>query len=49
MGLISRAVDRLPIWAKSILGLLAIIGVIYAIAREGFWPVLLKTIFSPDL
>ena len=49
MGLISRAVDRLPIWAKGILGLLAVIVTIYAIAKQGFWPVLLKAIFSPDL
>jgi hypothetical protein len=52
MGLISKAVDKivdpLPGWAKGILGLLVVIGVIYGIYREGFW-FLLRVIFSPDL
>jgi hypothetical protein len=48
MGYISRAIDRLPTWAKFILGILAVVGTIYGIARDGFW-FLLRVIFSPDL
>jgi hypothetical protein len=51
MGLISKAVDKivdpLPTWAKGILGLLVVIGVIYGFYREGFW-FLLRVIFAPD-
>jgi hypothetical protein len=47
MELISRGFDRLPIWAKAVLGLLAVVGSIYLIAREGIWVFLLKLIFSP--
>jgi hypothetical protein len=35
-------------WAKFILGILAVAATIYGIARDGFW-FLLRVIFSPDL
>jgi hypothetical protein len=51
MGLISKAIDKivdpLPTWAKGILGLLLVIGLIYGVAREGFL-FLLRVIFSPE-
>ncbi len=47
MGLISRALDGLPVWAKGILGFLVAIGSIYCIARDGFWSFLLRLIFTP--
>ncbi len=49
MGLISRALDRLPKWAKLIFWALTVIGSVYCIARYGFWSFLLRVIFSPDL
>jgi hypothetical protein len=49
MGLISRAVDRLPTWAKFIFAALTVIGSVYYIARYGFLPFLLRVIFSPNL
>jgi hypothetical protein len=48
MGYISRAYDKLPDWVKLALGVCAIAGIIYGIAREGL-VFLLKVIFSPDL
>ncbi len=40
MGLISRAMDKLldklPMWAKFILGTLVVVGIVYGIAHEGF-------------
>jgi hypothetical protein len=47
MGLISRAVDRLPTWAKFILAALTVVGSVYYIARYGFLTFLLKAVFSP--
>jgi hypothetical protein len=51
MGLLSRTIDKivdpLPMWAKAILGFLAVIGCIYGIIHEGFW-FLLRVLFSPD-
>jgi hypothetical protein len=49
MGLISRAVDKLPRWAKFIFAALTVVGSVYCIARYGFWSFLLRVIFSPDL
>ena len=47
MGLIARATDKLPTWAKWICMLFAVLGCVYYIARYGFWSFLLRTIFSP--
>lgn len=47
MEFISRAIERLPVWAKGVLGVLVVIGCIYSIARDGFLMFLLKVIFSP--
>jgi hypothetical protein len=48
MGLISRAIDRLPKWAQWIVMVVGILCGIYGVARYGFW-FLIKAIFSPDL
>ena len=49
MRLMSKAIDKLPRWAKVILAILTVIGSIYVIAKEGFWIFLLKVIFSPTI
>ena len=46
MGYVSRIYDKLPDWVKLILGICAIAGIVYGVAREG-WVFLLKVIFSP--
>lgn len=46
MGYVSRAYDKLPDWVKLTLGICAIAGIVYGVAREG-WVFLLKVIFSP--
>jgi len=48
MAIISRGIDKLPRWMQVVLMILAVAGIIYGIAREG-WIFLLKVIFSPDL
>jgi type VI protein secretion system component VasF len=47
MEFISKAIDRLPPWAKLIFWVFAIIAIVYSIAKYGFWTILLKAIFSP--
>jgi len=47
MEWISRAIDKLPTWAKLILMVLTVISSVYCISRYGSWPFLLKAIFSP--
>jgi hypothetical protein len=47
MEWISRAIDKLPSWAKVIFYVLMIIGSVFCIAHYGFWSFLLKVIFSP--
>ena len=49
MGLVSKAIDKLPAWAKVILMALVAVGSIYYIAHYGVWSFVLHTIFSPDL
>lgn len=48
MGVISRGFDKLPKWLRIVLMVLAVVGCIYGIAREG-WIFVLKVIFSPEL
>jgi hypothetical protein len=43
----SKAIDRLPPWAKFIFWIFTVVASVYLIAREGFWSFLLKLIFSP--
>jgi hypothetical protein len=46
MGLVSRAYDKLPGWAKIILGICGIVAIVYGLATEG--PIfLLKALFKP--
>ena len=46
MGYVSRAFDKLPDWAKIVLGVCAIGGLIYGTAKEG--PIfLLKVLLKP--
>jgi len=47
MESISRAIDKLPAWAKLILMVFAIVGSVYYIAHYGFLSFLLRMIFSP--
>jgi hypothetical protein len=51
MGVMSNALDkvldRLPTWAKVVLGLVLVAGIVYGIVSEG-WVFILKVIFSPE-
>ncbi len=47
MESISRAIDKLPTWAKLILYVFTVLGSVYCIARYGFFSFLLRVIFSP--
>ena len=47
MQCLSKAIDKLPTWAKLILMVLAVFGSAYFIARYGFFSFLLHLIFSP--
>jgi energy-coupling factor transporter transmembrane protein EcfT len=47
MKFMSKAIDRLPPWAKLLFWIFAVIVIAYSIAKEGFWTILLKAIFSP--
>ncbi len=49
MGMISRAIDKLPTWVRVALTIVAIFMSIYSIARYGFLSFLMRMIFSPDL
>jgi len=48
MGVILKAIDRLPAWVQLVLMILVMITCVYGIAHYG-WSFLLKVIFSPDL
>ncbi len=48
MGVISKAIDKMPTWARLILAALGLAAFVYGIAREG-WVFILKAIFSPEL
>jgi hypothetical protein len=46
MGLVSRAYDKLPDWAKIVLGICGIAAIVYGLATEG--PIfLLKALLKP--
>jgi hypothetical protein len=46
MGYVSRAYDKLPDWAKIVLGICSIVGIMWGVAREG--PIfLLKVLVKP--
>lgn len=47
MEWISRAIDKLPAWAKLTCVAFAVLGSVYCIARFGFWSFLLRVVFSP--
>jgi hypothetical protein len=49
MGVISRAVDKLPSWVQVILAVFGVIVGLYEIGHYGFWHFLLRLIFSPTL
>jgi hypothetical protein len=48
MGVVSRAIDKLPTWVQVILTLLGIVACVYGIAHYG-WSFIFRIIFSPDL
>jgi hypothetical protein len=47
MELISRAIDKLPMWARVIFWAFAVLVSAYCIARYGFTSFILHAIFSP--
>jgi hypothetical protein len=49
MGMISRAIDKLPTWVQVLLVAFAIPVSLYYIAHYGFWSFLLHLIFSPTI
>jgi len=48
MGVISRAIDGSPVWARVTLAIAVISLAIYGIHYYGFWSFLMHAIFSPD-
>ena len=48
IGVISRAIDEVPVWARVILEIAVISLAIYGIHYYGFWSFLMHAIFSPD-
>jgi hypothetical protein len=48
MGVISKAIDKMPAWAQLVLSALGLAAFAYGIAHEG-WTFILKAIFSPEL
>jgi len=48
MGMISKAIDRLPSWVQMILLIVSLIVFTWGVAHYG-WTFILKVIFSPDL
>jgi hypothetical protein len=48
VGVISKAIDKLPTWARWELGIASLIYGVYCFAHYG-WTFLLRVIFSPDL
>jgi hypothetical protein len=49
MGMVSRAIDKLPLRGQVVLTVLTIVGGIYYIAHFGFFTFLVHLIFSPNL
>jgi hypothetical protein len=47
MGVVSRAIDKLPTWVQVIFVVIAIPVSMYSIAHYGFWSFVLHMIFSP--
>jgi hypothetical protein len=47
MGIIGRALDRLPDWVQKLLFVFAIVWSVYYVTRFGFWSFLLHALFSP--
>jgi hypothetical protein len=48
MGVVLKAVDKLPTWVQVILAVIAIAVSEYYIAHDGFFSFLVRMIFSPD-
>jgi hypothetical protein len=48
MGVISKAIEKLPSWVQLILMVLGIVACVYGISHYG-WSFILRAIFSPDL
>jgi hypothetical protein len=48
MGVVSKAIDKLPTWVQAILMTLGIVACVYGIAHYG-WSFIFRIIFSPDL
>jgi predicted membrane protein len=48
MGVVARAIDKLPTWVQAILMAFGIVACVYGIAHYG-WSFIFHIIFSPDL
>jgi len=49
MGVVSKALDKLPTWVRMIVLVTAISTSAYYIAHYGFLSFLMRMIFSPDI
>jgi hypothetical protein len=49
MGVVSRAIDKLPAWVKVIVVVASIATSVYYIAHYGLLSFLMRMIFSPDI
>ena len=49
MGVVSKAMDKLPAWVRVIFLVIAISTSAYYIAHYGFLSFLMRMIFSPDI
>jgi hypothetical protein len=47
MGVVSKAIDKLPTWVQVTFMVIAIPVSVYYIAHYGFWSFVLHMIFSP--
>jgi hypothetical protein len=47
MGMVSRAIDKLPAWARAVFIVFAIAFCVYDIVHYGFFSFLIHLIFSP--
>ena len=48
MGVVSKAIDKLPKWVQVILMALGIVACVYGMAHYG-WSFVFRMIFSPDI
>ena len=49
MRRISKAIEKLPQWAQSLLTVFTVTAGVYCIVHYGFWSTILHAIFIPEL